>query len=368
MGRRSGSKTRNYPVNTLDQALVVIRAIADKGAGKPMDRLLVAQAIGRTPNSSAFKRLLSSSRQYGLTTGTEKADYITPTDLGLKITKPECSEDKVKGLVEACLKPDLFNRIYTQFNRNKLPEEDFLKNTLERSHDVDASLSEEVATLIIKNAKTCGILQDISGATYIRIDDPRLTDSDPLQEESISSDDTQSDKKDISTPDNEPRHEENASGKPDSSDSPRQLFVAHGKNREPLKDLKKILDGFKIPYKVAIDEPHRGRPIPEKVAELMRECSAGVFIFTRDEQFFCKKNGSDSEERWRPSENVVYELGAASILWERKIIILKEEGVTLPSDFSDLGYINFKNGEMASKALELLKELVGLELVRVEAT
>ncbi len=366
MGRKSGSKTRNYPVDTLDKTLVIIRAIADKGAGKPMDRLLVAQAIGRTPSSSAFKRLLSSSRQYGLTTGTEKADYITPTDLGLKITKPECLEDKTRGLVEACLKPDLFNRIYAQFNRNKLPESGFLKNTIERSYGVDPSLSEEVATLIMQNAKTCGILQDISGATYIRMDDPQLADSDLSEQKPTSGNDRQPNE-DKPTLDTEPHLEKNGNGKPARLESPRQLFIAHGKNRKPLGDLKKILDGFKIPYKIATDEPNMGRPISEKVAGLMHECSAGVFIFTRDEQFFREKGNGDMEEVWRPSENVVYELGAASILWKKKIIILKEEGVNFPSDFSDLGYINFKEGAMSHMALDLLKELVGLELVKVEA-
>ncbi len=75
----------------------------------------------------------------------------------------------------------------------------------------------------------------------------------------------------------------------------------------------------------------------------------------------------DCEEVWRPSENVVYELGAASILWERKIIILREEGVNFPSDFSDLGYITFKDGEIAHKGLDLMKELIVLGLVKVQA-
>ncbi len=100
----------------------------------------------------------------------------------------------------------------------------------------------------------------------------------------------------------------------------------------------------------------------------MQECSAGIFVFTKDEQFFKQEKGSEEYiEIWRPSENAVYELGAASILYETKIIILKEDGVVFPSDFSDLGYITFAKGEIKSKALEILKELVGLGLVKVQA-
>ena len=87
MGRKVGSN-RAFPTRTLEQALVVIQAIGEKGAAKAMKRLLVADAIGRTPSSSEFKILLSASRWYGLTTGTEKADLISPTDLGLKVIRP----------------------------------------------------------------------------------------------------------------------------------------------------------------------------------------------------------------------------------------------------------------------------------------
>src|SRR5262249_8929804 len=85
---------------------------------------------------------------------------------------------------------------------------------------------------------------------------------------------------------------------------PKQLFVAHGKNHKPLEDLKKMLGEFKIPYKVAVDEANKGRPISAKVAELMNECSAGIFIFTKDERFFRELKDGTHEEVWRPSENV----------------------------------------------------------------
>ena len=65
---------------------------------------------------------------------------------------------------------------------------------------------------------------------------------------------------------------------------PKQIFVAHGKNKKPIEQLEKILNKFKVPYKVAIDEPHRGRPISAKVAELMKNCTSGIFIFTADEE------------------------------------------------------------------------------------
>jgi predicted nucleotide-binding protein len=97
------------------------------------------------------------------------------------------------------------------------------------------------------------------------------------------------------------------------------------------------------------------------------ECSSGIFIFTADERFLREKNGGETEEVWRPSENVVYELGAASILYENRIVIFKEKGVSFPSDFSDLGYIEFEKDQLVAELGSLFAELVGLDILEVHA-
>ncbi len=155
---------------------------------------------------------------------------------------------------------------------------------------------------------------------------------------------------------------------PARPDGPRKVFIAHGKNREPLEQLKKALDLFKVKYAVAVDEPNKGRPISKKVAELMKtECSSGIFIFTADERFLKESPDGSTVEIWRPSENVVYELGAAAILYENRIVIFKEEGVTFPSDFSDLGHIEFAKDQLGTELGNLFKELVALDIVEVVA-
>ncbi len=127
-------------------------------------------------------------------------------------------------------------------------------------------------------------------------------------------------------------------------------------------------DQFKVKYAVAVDEANKGRPISRKVAELMRtECSSGIFIFTADERFVRELDDGSTEEVWRPSENVVYELGAASILYENRIVIFKEKGVTFPTDFSDLGFIEFERDQLVAEIGNLFSELVGLDILEVRA-
>jgi predicted nucleotide-binding protein len=139
------------------------------------------------------------------------------------------------------------------------------------------------------------------------------------------------------------------------------IFIAHGKNKKPLEQLKTILDQFKIPYKVAIEEPNLGRPIGAKVREIMESCNCAILIFTADEEF----GDRDGNAVWRPSENVVYELGAAGYLYDNRIVIMKEEGVEFPTNFRDIGYISFSKDQLADKAMEILKELIGFGIVKV---
>jgi hypothetical protein len=139
------------------------------------------------------------------------------------------------------------------------------------------------------------------------------------------------------------------------------IFIAHGKNKKPLEQLKKILDQFKIPYKVAVEEPNLGRPIGTKVKEVMESCSCAILIFTADEEF----QNAKKETFWRPSENVAYELGAAGFLYGNRIVIMKEEDVTFPTNFRDLGHISFAKDQLESKSMDILKELLGFGLLKI---
>ncbi len=142
---------------------------------------------------------------------------------------------------------------------------------------------------------------------------------------------------------------------------PVRLFIAHGKKARPLTQLEKILDDFGIPHAVAEEEAHAGRPISAKVAALMRSCTAGIFLFTADDVY----TDAEGNEVHLPRQNVVYELGAASLLYGRAIVIFKEERVSLASDFSDLGHIEFTEENLEASAMELFRELLALGAVKI---
>lgn len=139
------------------------------------------------------------------------------------------------------------------------------------------------------------------------------------------------------------------------------IFIAHGKNKKPLEQLKKILDQFRIPSKIAVEEANLGRPISQKIRETMEACNCAILLFTCDEEFMDK----EGKVIWRPSENVVYELGASSYLYGHRIVIMKEDGVEFPSNFRELCYMPFEKNQLEAKALDIFKELIGFGIVKV---
>ncbi len=361
------SPTRTYPRHSLKEALTIINAIGDKNASKEMDRLLLADAIGRKPTSSDYRDLLSSSRAYGLTVGTEKAEVVKPTPLGISIINPESEEEKNNALKTAILGIEPFSRVLNHFNRAKFPDSTFFKNILSRQFKIPTELTSDFEKIFTDNCNYVGFFRQISGSTMVMINNS----GSQAPPKDLEHHDTETKGLDIieGTEDlnNLDKENEQSTLTSQSTNSPaaqqlnKPIFIGHGKNRKPLEKLEKMLSTFKIPFKVTISEANLGRPIPKKVRDTMLDCGSAILIFTRDEMFKDK----DENEIWRPSENVVHELGAASFAYEDRIVVFKEKGVSLASNYSSLGYIEFEIETMEAQSMDLLKELIGFGLVKI---
>lgn len=361
--KRAKVSQTEFPNHDLESSLRIAQALWDHFAGKAAAPHEIAMALDLSPTSGSWRNLCGSSIAYGLTEGGYAAPEISLTPLGRRVVAPTEDGDEVAAKAEAILAPRILRTFFEKYDRAKFPREDIAKNVLVNM-GLPKERTDKSYEILEGNGRFVGIIRDMKTGPFVALGSPTAT---PKREHKvIFDDDTSMD--DAGAEDGgtavEAAAVRNTGREIQEASGPKQIFVAHGKNRKPLEDLKKILDKFKIPYMVAVDEPHAGRPISKKVADLMKACSAGIFIFTRDEKFV----RADGEEIWRPSENVVYELGAASMLWDKKIVILKESGVNFPSDFSDLGYITFKEGQIASEGLEIFSELLALEFVKVQAT
>jgi len=308
--------------------------------------MFIAEAIGRKPESSEFRMLLSSSNRYGLIKGSYASEVIELTPLGTSIVKPVSPEKKVLDLQDSAQKPDVFKRVYEYYRDGKFPiADEFFKNKLEMEFGVPKEFVDECIQLLNDNGRFVGIIRDVAGAPRVVFEsapEPAISPETPAVSKPTEFPSS-------STPSKQPEI------------AARPIFIAHGKDKTPVEQLKNILSRFNIPSIVAEEEAHMGRLISTKVKETMQKCGSAIFIFTPDEEI----QDSAGNKICRPSDNVVYELGAATYLYGNKIVILKEKSVTLASDFSDFGYIPFESGKVDAKATELILELVKLGFLKL---
>lgn len=352
------TKKRTYipqsdvPIYGLDEALKVPRTIIDNYGGHPATPLQVASALNLSPQSGGFRNLCGSSIAYGLTEGGYNAKEISVEPLAKRILTPLEEGDDLTAKREAALKPRVLGEFIRKYENSPLPRRDIALNVLIEM-DVPRERAESIYNMIIDTAGSIELIKDIKGKQYIDLSGVHAA---------IKLDEEEAETKEEELP--KLKHvpttitQEEKMAKKELGQG---IFIAHGKNKRPLEQLKRILDQFKIPYKVAIDEPNLGRPIGAKVKEIMESCNCAILIFTADGEFFDKEGNSI----WRPSENIVYELGASSYLYENRIVILKEEGVEFPSNFSDLGYISFVKDQLETKSVDVLKELIGFGIVKI---
>jgi hypothetical protein len=80
--------SRPYPEITITEAIKIPQGIRENNAGRPMNRILLADALKLSPTSSDFRDLLSASYKYGFTKGSFNSETIDLTELGEQLTKP----------------------------------------------------------------------------------------------------------------------------------------------------------------------------------------------------------------------------------------------------------------------------------------
>lgn len=353
--RAAQVKQSDVPSLSLIEALRIPTAIRDSYNLSPSTPVDIGVAIGVAPTSGGFRTLAGASIAYGLTTGGYNAAEIALTELGQRIVAPQVEGDDFAAKVEAFERPRVIREFVAKYNGGRLPKPEIARNVL-HGMGVPLPATQRVYDLIASGLRELGYLRDVNDVSFVQ----RPTVAPPAFEEAGSLDppELHPDLKD--TP--EPTEQALAPSEPPLPPAlPNAIFLGHGKNKKPLEQLIKILDEYGIPHKEAIAEPNAGRPIPVKVAETMRECGAAILIFTADERLFDEVGN----EVWRPSENVVHELGAASVLYENRIIIFKEDQVNLASNFSSIGYISFEKDKLGDKGIDLFRELVSFKIVSI---
>ncbi|MFC7485774.1 TIR domain-containing protein [Knoellia sp. CPCC 206453] len=366
--KRSRISQADIPSISLEKARRVPQVISDYYASHPTRPLDVASALDMTPSSGTFRVLCGAAVGYGLTDGGPNAPLISLAPLGSRAVSPTEVDDDKHALREAALKPTVANQFYTRYDGAQLPPKNIAENVLRNVLSVPADRTSDVYDLLLENARFVGFVKSIKDKEFIDITGPNAGGGgSPATPTSAAS--TPAPSPDL---DDEGTEEDEETGAvenvaPEGPPTPpapvhkNAIFVGHGGNRKPMEQLVKILNEYGIPHKEAVDEANHARPISVKVAETMRECGAAILVFTADKEYFDK----DGHSIWRPSENVSHELGAASVLYGERIVIFKERGIELPSNFSSIGYIEFEKDKLSDKGIELFRELVSMKILTI---
>ncbi|MCU1585564.1 MAG: hypothetical protein JWM49_2120 [Microbacteriaceae bacterium] len=350
--------TAEFPKAPLEQVLALPQAIVRAG-GQPLDKIDMAAALDISPGSSTLRTLGAASSSYGLTGGSFNSRF-TMAPLGESITSPKSSDEASEAMVTAALTPPLFKKIFDAYKGKKYPELQFMLNTLKRDFKVTDRQADSCADIFTSNMKLVGLLRQTKGGLWLT-ETPVVDNGAPADESADESDDVDnSDEAPLIAPAGTPA-DSGLPAEPIKRRRPNKLFIGHGRNKAPLQQLTKTLSDLKIPYVVAEDEATSGRPISQKVRDTMEQCGAAILIFSADIEYFDK----DQDSVWRPSENVSHELGAASVMYDNRVILFKEESIDLASNYSGIGYIPFEKDKLDAKTNELLRELIGLRILRV---
>jgi len=353
-----------YPKHALEESLRVSQTIEDTNGGQPLPPIDIAEILRISPGSSRFQMILSASLRYGLTTGNYKSDQIVIAGLGSEIVSPISDEARAAALARAALSPPTFRTAYEHFKGKKLPAGEFLTNTFAREFGVPKEDAERCAAIFRTNMEFVGLIKKMPTGDWLgtepqtSVGTATVTDDFDAEESMESSSGAVPAPEGPTTP--TPPALVLASATPEP-DNPKAIFIGHGSDKTALNQLVKILNELGLPHKVAEYETNAGRPISQKVADTMNECGAAILLFTADRELQ-DKEGSPV---WLSSHNVAHELGAAYVQYKGRVVIFKEVGVDLASNYQGIGFIEFEKGKLADKAMELFREIRQFGLIKI---
>ena len=355
--KRAYFSQEDFPHTPLQEAQKIATAIVNDFAGVEGTPPDVALALGISPTSSSWRTLTGSSIAYGLTEGGFNANTIKLSPLGKKLVAPEEEGADISARREAILRPRILKEFFEKYRRAKFPSDVIACNVL-RSLGVPADRVQEALTTVKANGRYAGIIRDTPTGPFVSLDSPGIplpaTTATPANGEQAA--DTRAEERTISDD-----NSEIVSPAPTPAAAPAQIladpktkrvFISHGKQKAIVVQLKELLSFGSFEPVVSVDRESTAIPVPEKVFEDMRSCGAGV-IHVGSEGKYLDREGV---EHTKINDNVLIEIGAAMALYGKKVILLVERGVSLPSNLQGLYRCEFEGDRLDYEAtMKLLK-------------
>lgn len=350
-------KQADFPQSTLQQAQRIASALVDNFAGDTGSPPDVALALGISPTSSSWPALTGASIAYGLTDGGINANVIKLTSLGKRLVAPEAEGEDVIARREAILKPRILREFFEKYRRAKLPNETIAANVL-KSLGLPGDRTEAAIEVIKANGSYAGIIRETPTGPFINLDSPGVPLPIATSDLGDGSSSAHPDNTSIGVVEVPPSASVAAPlGKippatPTFDAKANRVFITHGKQRAIVDQIKELLTFGSFEPVVSVERESTAIPVPEKVFEDMRSCGAGVLHVGAEGKYLDK----EGNEHTKLNDNVLIEIGAAMALYGKRMILLVEKGVALPSNLQGLYRCEFEGDKLDYEStMKLLK-------------
>jgi predicted nucleotide-binding protein len=276
------------------------------------------------------------------------------TPLGRKLVAPEAEGEDLAARREAIIKPKLLHDFFEKYRRAKFPSDLIAGNVL-KAMGLPADRTELALEIIKDNGLYAGIIRETPTGPFINLDSPGVpapaaTPEFPEQG-TLDAEEAGGDLRETADAAAAPR-EITPQAKVALAAKANRVFISHGKQKAIVAQIKELLAFGSFDPVVSVEREATAIPVPEKVFEDMRSCSAGV-IHVGGEGKYLDREGN---ELTKLNDNVLIEIGAAMALYGKKVILLVERGVTLPSNLQGLYRCDFEGDKLDyDSTMKLLK-------------
>ena len=345
VGRRT-RVTRPYPSFTLQDSVSVAKAIYEVNAGLPFDRELLAGALGTTPKSSAFTMRLNASAAYGLTEGGYNDPDIRLTNLGETVVAADGEDERARA--EAAMTPEIFGGFYELLDGRILPQSEYLHNILQRQLGIRPDLAEECLGILQDNGEFAGIISEVDGGYLVRLPDPDIAVQPVVAPGKIATE--------LPTPYQTGRLPDAPTHREPVRDAKKRIFIGQIGDSDAAKYVASMLEELGISTaSPQIPEGDADLLVPQNVSQAMRESSAAVLVF---------RSGDNA---WSSRDKMIGMLGAASVLFDDRVVLLHESGEQLNIGLNELNHIEFDGECPGESGLKLLIALHKSGVINVSA-
>jgi hypothetical protein len=165
---RSRRQRRPFPQTSFEEALVLGRAIQEHGAGQPIRRLTLFEALKRSPDSGPTRKLITASNQYGITKGAYNAETLSLTPLGATASDPTAAPGtQLAAKAElAIIGIPPFKAIYEQYRDSRVPAPAVLRDAA-KAADIPDDEADECVETFLANARDLNLIRNIGGSEHL---------------------------------------------------------------------------------------------------------------------------------------------------------------------------------------------------------